>query len=558
MRSAGHIRKGAQARPVREVTELLGYRLLADRSVGPWLREMILQTLRESKWKQLARIFKETSARRAKALHGNMIQGRAGSRVMASYWHQGSHWARSFCEVVGLPEFLGVSRRFSFPADENVLPADPLPPLHSFQQEAYRALRRLLRNGTGRAAMLSLPTGAGKTRVAVEAVCDHLAEGNGAKRNRNLALWVAQSHELQTQAWECFRQVWQVPPRRDGEPIRRIGPLRIVRLWGGRKPENVQFSQEPTIIIAGIDQLASWVRNQPEFLDQFPRRRLACVILDEAHFLITREFREVLVALRLRAKREWKTFRDSALVVGLTSTPWRSDDAENASLRRYFQQDLLRPESLGKTPIRWLQRAHILANVRTRPLRVRETPKMTPSQRRRYERFNDLPTDYLRDLGLDAKRNAQIVEQLLRLPKKSRVLVFGCSIEHAETLAIALNRARGNDVAAVVTGETPRAERADVIERFRRGKGLRILCNVGVLTTGFDAPSVDVVCIARPTTSAIRYEQMVGRGLRGPKNGGTSECLVLDVQDEGLPEDVQSYARVAMLWDSGRQRLGEK
>ncbi|MBN1210829.1 MAG: hypothetical protein JXB05_38630 [Myxococcaceae bacterium] len=86
------------------------------------------------------------------------------------------------------------------------------------------------------------------------------------------------------------------------------------------------------------------------------------------------------------------------------------------------------------------------------------------------------------------------------------------------------------------------------IERFRGGD-LRFLCNVGVLTTGFDAPKADVVCVTRPTTSAIRYEQMVGRGLRGPKNGGTDWCTVLDVQDEGLPDDVKSYARVLKLWE---------
>ncbi|WP_437723757.1 DEAD/DEAH box helicase [Sorangium sp. So ce861] len=114
---------------------------------------------------------------------------------------------------------------------------------------------------------------------------------------------------------------------------------------------------------------------------------------------------------------------------------------------------------------------------------------------------------------------------------------------------MALNRALDDGCAAVVTGQTPRAERAAAIERFRDGDGLRFLCNVGVLTTGFDAPRADVVCITRPTTSALRYEQMVGRGLRGPENGGTAECLVVDVQDDGLPEGIQSYSRVAHLWD---------
>ncbi|TNY03361.1 helicase-related protein, partial [Escherichia coli] len=73
-----------------------------------------------------------------------------------------------------------------------------------------------------------------------------------------------------------------------------------------------------------------------------------------------------------------------------------------------------------------------------------------------------------------------------------------------------------------------------VIEQFRGRVGPRVLCTVGVLAAGFDAPKVGAVVITRPTMSAALYEQMVGRGLRGPKNGGTSSCRVIDVQDDGL------------------------
>ncbi len=99
----------------------------------------------------------------------------------------------------------------------------------------------------------------------------------------------------------------------------------------------------------------------------------------------------------------------------------------------------------------------------------------------------------------------------------------------------------------MVTGETPRAERVAAIERFRSGE-VRFLCNVGVLTTGFDAPATDVVCVARPTTSIALYEQMIGRGLRGPLNGGTKSCRVIDVQDDGLPQEILSYERVISTW----------
>lgn len=58
-----------------------------------------------------------------------------------------------------------------------------------------------------------------------------------------------------------------------------------------------------------------------------------------------------------------------------------------------------------------------------------------------------------------------------------------------------------------------------------------MLCNYNVLTTGFDAPATRAVIVARPTFSPSLYQQMIGRGLRGPKNGGKDMCLLVTVRD---------------------------
>jgi superfamily II DNA or RNA helicase len=84
--------------------------------------------------------------------------------------------------------------------------------------------------------------------------------------------------------------------------------------------------------------------------------------------------------------------------------------------------------------------------------------------------------------------------------------------------------------AAAVSGDTPRAARRWFLDRFQSG-ALRVLCNYSVLTTGFDAPKTDMVLIARQVKSPVRYMQMVGRGLRGPANGGTERCRIVTVLD---------------------------
>jgi len=111
---------------------------------------------------------------------------------------------------------------------------------------------------------------------------------------------------------------------------------------------------------------------------------------------------------------------------------------------------------------------------------------------------------------------------------------------------VLLRRARRT--AAVIIGETRRATRRHLIDEFRAGR-VQVLCNYGVLTTGFDAPKVRAVVIARPTTSVVLYEQMIGRGMRGPLNGGTEMCTVIDLADNiSRFEGQMAYARMRDVW----------
>ena len=102
-------------------------------------------------------------------------------------------------------------------------------------------------------------------------------------------------------------------------------------------------------------------------------------------------------------------------------------------------------------------------------------------------------------------------------------LAFCAGVEHATHVAEAL-RARGIS-AATIFGDTPRAERDRIIAAFKRGE-IRALASMGVLTTGFNAPGVDLIAMLRPTKSTGLYVQMAGRGTRLAP--GKDNCLVLD------------------------------
>jgi DNA repair protein RadD len=102
-------------------------------------------------------------------------------------------------------------------------------------------------------------------------------------------------------------------------------------------------------------------------------------------------------------------------------------------------------------------------------------------------------------------------------------LAFCSGVDHAEHVAEAI-RAHGISCATIF-GDTAKAERARIIERFKRSE-IRALASMGVLTTGFNATAVDLIAMLRPTKSAGLYVQMAGRGTR--LHPGKENCLVLD------------------------------
>lgn len=128
----------------------------------------------------------------------------------------------------------------------------------------------------------------------------------------------------------------------------------------------------------------------------------------------------------------------------------------------------------------------------------------------------------------DQKRITPVIIKNIVDMSKDRlgVMIFTSSVKHAEEIL----RSLPPFVSAMVVGDTEGSSRDEIIEAFKMQK-LKFLVNVSVLTTGFDAPHVDVIAILRPTESVSLYQQIVGRGLRlSPKK---TDCLILDYTGQG-------------------------
>ncbi|MET8004480.1 DEAD/DEAH box helicase [Nonomuraea glycinis] len=424
----------------------------------------------------------------------------------------GNHQAKTFVADLGFPaEYAG----FRQPGLDPVLtvqgPVD-FPALHEYQELMVGRILEVLQSKPSQRGMLSLPTGAGKTRVAVEAII---------RRLRTLppeavsvpVLWVAQTEELCEQAVQTWQMVW-----------RNTGPaqqLTISRLWATNEADPVEEGYQ--LVIATDAKLEKVIET-----DEYAWLREAqAVIVDEAHTSISPRYTQVLAALGLTPHRS------RCPLVGLTATPFRGTNTEetNRLVARYGGNRLDHhrdgTDILGGEPYATLQELGVLAQVRHEEL---PGVRLDLSARERDSliQLRRLPASAGERLGHDTIRNRILIDKILSLPDDWPILLFATSVNHAQTMAALLIR-KGVSAAAV-SSDTDLGQRRHAIEQFRQEK-IRVLANYNVLSQGFDAPATRAVLVARPTYSPNVYQQMIGRGIRGPLNGGKEECLIINVAD---------------------------
>jgi superfamily II DNA or RNA helicase len=266
------------------------------------------------------------------------------------------------------------------------------------------------------------------------------------------------------------------------------------------------------------------LRRQQEFLELSSRIRL--IVMDEAHQAIAPTYSHLINLLQRNPQTG---------VLGLSATPGRSlsDVGADLALANFFnkQKVTLQVEGYGN-PIDYLVDEGYLARMEfvELPYDMRGDIQLSPNEARRLSEGFDLPTRILDNLAADDARNLLIVDAVAaEVAAGGKVIIFAISVHHAALIASVL-KLRGVRAAAV-TSSTPTERRRQTIQRFKDTDELQVLCNYGVLTTGFDAPRTNVAVIARPTTSVVLYSQMIGRAARGTRAGGNKNCRILTVVD---------------------------
>lgn len=426
--------------------------------------------------------------------------------AVPSQW-DGSDAAVKMVKELGFDTSFAGTRDVRPPAVTHVQGRVELKPLHSYQEALARQIGTLATtfNETTRRGLLYLPTGAGKTRVTVQAILGLLMRGEV----RSPILWIAQSVELCEQAIESFTEVWRA--------IGDTRPLDVSRFWSGYELD--ESPEELQVVVAIDDTLKSRLPEpQYEWLTT-----PGMVVIDEAHTAGSKTYTEILAMLGLTARETPRP------LLGLTATPFRGTNPEvNERFVQRFGKNRL--EALPpEREIEYLRSEGVLSEV---DYRVLEGKTLSVNEQDdQFRTLREVSKSMLTSIGADMDRTQTVVRDIVRELGEHPdwpILVFAASVPSAHTIA-ALLRLEGIE-ADSIDGSARKGQRRATIDRFKSGE-TQVLVNCDLLTQGFDAPKVRALYIARPTFSPNRYLQMVGRGLRGPKNGGTERCLIVNVRD---------------------------
>ena len=123
--------------------------------------------------------------------------------------------------------------------------------------------------------------------------------------------------------------------------------------------------------------------------------------------------------------------------------------------------------------------------------------------------------------GHGRKTAAIVADVVAKAQGRKGVMIFAATVQHAREVIASLPP----ELSAIGTGGTPKPERDRIIKSFK-ARRIKYLVNVSVLTTGFDAPHVDVIALLRKTESVGLLQQIIGRGLR--IDNDKTDCLILD------------------------------
>lgn len=239
----------------------------------------------------------------------------------------------------------------------------------------------------------------------------------------------------------------------------------------------------------GEEVVSASVQSLIRRLQQFDPYDFDMIITDEAHHAVANSYRKVYDYFKPR------------LHLGFTATP---DRADKSDLNQIFDDILYMKD------MKWGIREGYLTDIDCYQIDVGYDLRNVPTHM----------GDYKVSSLSEVMNRAEVVDAVAETYEKyhkGQTLIFAVSVNHAYAIAEKIPNS------VVVTAETPKDVRAQILEDFKNRK-IPCLVNCMLFTEGTDLPLIETVIMARPTQNESLYCQMLGRGLR-PSPG--KEALTL-------------------------------
>lgn len=283
-------------------------------------------------------------------------------------------------------------------------------------------------------------------------------------------------------------------------------------------------------VIQADHTLTNWTKPiQICSIDTLARRKglpeVDIVIFDECH-------------KRSVVHKRWMDHAPDTKFIGLSATPWAKG-----------MGDIWDEMIIVSTPGKLIQEGFLS------PFRffAPASPDLTGVK----TRMGDYAEDQLSKAMNKAELVADIVTTWIKKGEGRPTFCFAVDCAHAQEIQKQFNKA--GIPAGYIDAYTEVKNREAMIEQLRNGE-IKIICNVGTMTTGVDAPFVSCIILARPTKSEMLYIQIIGRGLR--LSEGKPDCLILDHSDTGLrlglPDEIEYYDFVDAPAEVARKEKRDK
>ena len=207
------------------------------------------------------------------------------------------------------------------------------------------------------------------------------------------------------------------------------------------------------------------------------------ILIDECHHALAASYLKVLEAF------------PEARCVGITATPTR---LESGGLGRVFHQLLQGPST------KWLIENGYLAPYDYFSPSVADLSGLTV-------RRGEFVTEEVESRLIKKAVFGDVISYYRRLADGVKAICYCASIAHSQRMAEAFTEA--GIPAAYIDGKTPDIIRERRIADFRSG-AIQILCNVDLISEGFDVPDCGASILLRPTQSLTLYIQQAMRCMR--------------------------------------------